>query len=159
MVLAAVLLICSIPQMDDAAKVVNDSPAVVADSAAKDASAPAALPSAPAPKVKADPEPIVPNAAALPFQPVKPAFTRPRETPRQRIMWYGLAVAGHTGAAFDAWSTRRAISGCFGQESNPFLKPFSNSNAIYAPTQVSPAFFDVPGKLRMVGQNRLARRL
>src|SRR6266849_6116054 len=71
MVLAALLLICSIPQVDDAAKVVNDSPAVVADSAAKDASAPAALPSAPAPKVKADPEPIVPSAAALPFQPLK----------------------------------------------------------------------------------------
>ncbi len=67
MVLAALLLICAIPQVDDAAKVVNDSPAVAADSAAKDASAPAALPSAPAPKVKADPEPIVPNAAALPF--------------------------------------------------------------------------------------------
>src|SRR6266568_4700976 len=85
MVLAALLLICAIPQMDDAAKVVNDSPAVAADSAAKDASAPAALPSAPAPKVKADPEPIVPGAAALPFQPLKPAFTRARAlTPGQR---------------------------------------------------------------------------
>src|SRR6266568_362728 len=58
MVLAALLLICAIPQVDDAAKVVNDSPAVVADSAAKDASAPAALPSAPAPKIKAVPEAV-----------------------------------------------------------------------------------------------------
>jgi len=159
MVLAALLLICAIPQMDDAAKVVNDSPAVAADSAAKDASAPAALPSAPAPKVKADPEPIVPNAAALPFQPLKPAFTRPRETPRQRIMWYGLMAAGHAGATFDAWSTRRAISGGYGQESNPFLKPFANSNAIYAATQVSPAFMDFLGKRMMVSQNRWVRRL
>src|SRR2546425_8681637 len=53
---------------------------------------------------------------SLPFQPLKPAFTRPRETPRQRIMWCGLAVAGHTGAAFDAWSTRRAISGGYRSE-------------------------------------------
>src|SRR5229473_5972042 len=110
MVLAALLLICSIPQVDDAAKVVNDSPAVAADSAAKDASAPAALPSAPAPKVKADPEPIVPNAAALPFQPAKPVLARPRETPRQRKMWYGLAAAGHAGAAFEARSTHRVSS-------------------------------------------------
>ncbi len=159
MVLAALLLICAIPQVDDAAKVVNDSPAVVADSAAKDASAPAALPSAPAPKIKADPEPIVPNAAALRFQPLKPAFTRPRETPRQRIMWYGLMAAGHAGATFDAWSTRRAISGGYGQESNPLLRPFANSNAIYAATQVSPAFMDFLGKRMMVSQNRWVRRL
>ena len=159
MVLAALLLICSIPQVDDAAKVVNDSPAVAADSAAKDASAPVALPSAPAPKVKADPEPIVPSAAALPFQPAKPVLARPRETPRQRKMWYGLMAAGHTGAAFDAWSTRRAISSGYGQESNPFLKPLANSNAIYAATQVSPAFMDFLGKRMMVNQNRWVRRL
>src|SRR5437899_10904202 len=124
MVLAALLLICSIPQVDDAAKVANDSPAVAADSAAKDASAPVALPSAPAPKVKADPEPIVPNAAALPFQPVKPAFTRPRATPRQRIMRYGLMAARDAGPTLDAWSTRRAISCGDAQEPNPLLSSF-----------------------------------
>jgi len=35
MVLATLLLICSIPQMDDTAKVVNDLPAVSSDSANK----------------------------------------------------------------------------------------------------------------------------
>src|SRR2546429_9118951 len=42
----------------------------------------------PAPNVSADPEPITPNPAAQPFRLVKPVFTRPRETPRQRKIWY-----------------------------------------------------------------------
>jgi len=159
MVITALLLICSIPQMDDTAKLVNDSPAVVSDSATKDSTLAASLPSAPAPKVKADPEPITPNAAAQPFQPVKPVFTRPRETPRQRKIWYGLAIAGHSGAAFDAWSTHRAVAGGYGQEANPFLRPFAGSNAIYAATQVSPAFMDFLGKRMMVSQNRWVRKM
>ena len=36
MVIATLVLLFSIPQMDDTAKVVNDSPAVVSDSATKD---------------------------------------------------------------------------------------------------------------------------
>jgi hypothetical protein len=68
-------------------------------------------------------------------------------------------VASHAGAAFDAWTTRRAISGVFGQEANPFLKPFANSNAIYAATQVSPAVMDYLGKRMMVSQNPAIRRL
>ena len=68
-------------------------------------------------------------------------------------------AAGHAGAAFDAWSTRRAISGGYGQESNPFLKPFASSNAIYAATQVSPAFMDYLGKRMMVSQNPWIRKL
>ncbi len=159
MVIATLLLICSIQQMDDTAKVVNDSPAVVSDSATKDSTLVAALPSAPAPKVKADPEPITPNAAVQPFLPVKPVFTRPRETPRQRKIWYGLAVAGHSGAAFDAWSTHRAVAGGYGQESNPMLRPFAHSNAIYAATQVSPAFMDFLGKRMMVSQHGWVRKI
>jgi hypothetical protein len=163
MVLATLLLICSVPQLDDAAKAVADSnaaavlpnhPAVSSDGASKDAPGAAALPSAPEPKVKPDVEP-----AAQPFQPVRPAVMRPRETPRQRKMWYGLMVAGHGGAAFDAWTTRRAISGGYGQEANPFLRPFANSNAIYAVTQVSPAFMDYLGKRMMVSQNPWIRKL
>jgi hypothetical protein len=159
MVIATLLLLCSIPQMDDTAKMVNDSPAVFSDSATKESTLVAALPSAPAPKVKADPEPITPNLAAQPFLPVKPVFTRPRETPRQRKMWYGLAIAGHSGAAFDAWSTHRAVAGGYGQEANPFLRPFANSNAIYAATQVSPAFMDFLGKRMMVSQHGWVRKM
>ena len=159
MVITALLLICSIPQMDDTAKVVNDSPAVAFDSAAKDSTLVASLPSAPAPKVNADPEPITANPAAQPFRPVRPVFTRPRETPRQRRMWYGLALAGHSGAAFDAWSTYRAVSGGYGREANPFMRPFANSNSIYAATQVSPAFMDFLGKRMMASQHGWVRKV
>jgi hypothetical protein len=159
MIIATLLLICSIPQMDDTAKLVNDSPAVASESASKDSNLAASLASAPAPKVKADLEPIAPNPAAQPFLALKPVITRPRETPRQRKMWYGLAVAGHSGAAFDAWSTHRAVVGGYGQEANPFLRPFAGSNAIYAATQVSPAFMDYLGKRMMVSQNRWVRMM
>jgi len=161
MVIATLLLICSIPQMDDTAKVVNDSPAVVSDRTTKDSTlvASASLPSAPEPKVKADAEPIAPNPAAQPFVAVKPVIMRPRETPRQRKIWYGLLLAGHSGAAFDAWSTKRAVVGGYGQEANPFLRPFANSNAIYAATQLSPAFMDYLGKRMMVSQHGWVRKM
>jgi hypothetical protein len=159
MVITALLLICSIPQMDDTAKVVNESPGVVSDSATKDSTLVASLPSAPAPKMNADPEPMTPNSAAQPFRPVKPVFTRPRETPRQRKIWYALTIAGSSGAAFDAWSTHRAVVGGFGQEANPFLRPFAKSNAIYAATQVSPAVMDYIGKRMMTSDVGLLRKL
>jgi hypothetical protein len=160
MVIATMLLMFAIPQMDDTAKVVNDLPAVAANSAAKDSTLVAsALPSAPAPKVKADAEAIIPNAAAQPFQPIKPVITRPRETPRQRKMWYALTIAGSSGAAFDAWSTKRAVVGGYGQEANPYLRPFSHSNAIYAATQVSPALMDLLGKRMMVSQHGWVRKI
>jgi hypothetical protein len=167
MVLATLLLICSIPQMDDTAKAVVDAhpaadrmaaPAASSDSASKDTTLVATLPSAPTPKVKTDAA-IEPNPAAQPFQPVKPVLTRPRETPRQRKIWYALTIAGHTGAAFDAWSTHRAVAGGYGQEANPFLRPFANSNAIYAATQVSPAVMDFIGKRMMTSDVGLLRKL
>jgi hypothetical protein len=74
-------------------------------------------------------------------------------------MWFGLMAVSHAGAAFDAWSTRRAISSGAGQEANPFLKPFANSNAIYAATQVSPAVMDYLGKRMMTSQNPALRKL
>ena len=158
MILEALLLVCSIPQMDDAAKVADDSPAVASDSKAKDSSAStpsSALPAMPTPK--ADAEAIQP--AVQPFLPVKPVFARPRETPKQRKIWYGLLVAGHSAAAFDAWSTHRAVSGGYGQESNPLLRPYANSNAIYAATQVSPALMDFLGKRMMVSQHGWVRKM
>jgi hypothetical protein len=164
MILAALLLVCSIPQMDDAAKLGSDFPTVAsetktADSKTNDNSASAALPAMPTPKVKTDAEAVTPNPAGQPFQPVKPAFTRPQETPKQRKIWYGLLIAGHSGAAFDAWSTHRAVSGGYGTESNPFLRPFAGSNAIYAVTQISPAVMDFVGKKMMVSQNRYIRKV
>jgi hypothetical protein len=163
MFVAALVLICAIPQMDDTAKTVSEIPAVsTADSnASKDATlvASSSLPSAPTPKVNADPEAITPNAPAQPVQPIRPAILRPRETPTQRKMWYALTFVSSAGAAFDAWSTKRAVVGGYGTESNPFLKPFAHSNAIYAATQVSPAVMDFIGKRMMTSEHPLIRKL
>lgn len=174
MVLATLLLLCAMPQGDDAAKAAAASntnsdrqvlSAAASESVSKGPSvsskesptAAAVLPSTPEPKVKPEAEPApLRSAAAQPFLPVRP---RPIETPRQRKMWYGLMAVSHAGAALDAWSTRRAISGGYGQEANPFLKPFANSNAIYAATQVSPAVMDYIGKRMMTSQNPWIRKL
>jgi hypothetical protein len=160
MVLATLLLICSIPQMDDTAKLVNETPAVSSESATKDSTlVAAALPAAPAPKVKTDAEPIGLSPAAQPLQPIRSVTAGPRETPRQRIIWYGLTIVSSSGAAFDAWSTKRAVVGGFGQEANPFLRPFAHSNAIYAATQVSPLVMDYVGKRLMVSQHSALRKI
>src|SRR5215472_5191872 len=160
MVLATLLLLCAMPQADEAAKLAAVSnanaegavlSATVSDSASKDSTTvAAALPSAPEPKVTPEVKPAPLRSAGQPFLAVR---RQPVETPRQRKMWYGLMAVSHAGAAFDAWSTRRAISGGYGQEANPFLKPFANSNAIYAATQVSPAVMDYIGKRMMTSQN------
>jgi hypothetical protein len=175
MVLATLLFVLAMPQAAHTAKAA--APASAANSE-RTASAPAnsdnasanttnsgkeastaELPSAPEPKAKFEVEPASLRPAAQPLQPLRPAVTHPRETPRQRKMWYGLMAAGHSAAAFDAWSTRRAISGGYGQESNPLLRPFAGSNAMYAATQVSPAVMDFIGKRMMTSQSGWVRKM
>ena len=89
----------------------------------------------------------------------KGALNGSYESSRQRKEWFGLMIADHSAAAFDAWSTRRAISGGYGTESNPLLRPFSHSNAIYAATQVSPAVMDYLGRRMMMSQRGWVRRM
>ena len=162
MVFAAMVLLLGVPRNDDAAKALAERPAVVntiseKDSVAKDAAA-AELPSMPAPKVavKTDAEPAL---AAFPAMPVKPAVIAIQETPRQRKIWYGLAAAGHAGAAFDAWSTRRAITSGAGTEANPMLRPFAHSGALYVATQASPLLMDYLGKRMMTSQHKWMRKV
>ena len=163
MLLATLVLLCAVPQADDATKVAATKQqtllAKVADNSSNDAIAAAALPAAPESKVRPDAEPVALRSAAQPFEPVRPSPRRPSEAPRQRVMWYGLAVVGHGAAGFDAWTTRLAITSGNGREANPFMKPFAYSNAIYAATQVSPAFMDFLGKRMMVSQNPWVRKL
>lgn len=157
MVLATLLLVFAAPQTDEVAK----APAVLFAKAfnhtSSDSIVTLALPSAPEPKVNSEARPASLRSEAEPLAPVRAAQPT-GESPRQRKVWYGLVAAGHAAAGFDAWSTRRAISGGYGQEANPFLKPFANSNAIYAATQVSPAFVEFFGKRMMVSQNPWMRK-
>jgi hypothetical protein len=160
MLLATILLLGALPQSGELARSVANAPeaVTVADAAdAKELSAAHELPSMPKPKV--DSEAVQPPSVALPVQPMKPAYIRPRETRGQRVAWYSLMAAGHGAAAFDAYSTRLAISGNYGTETNPFLRPFSHSSALYAATQVSPALMDYIGKRMMVSETRWVRKM
>jgi hypothetical protein len=160
MLLATILLLGALPQSGELARLVANAPeaVTVADAAdAKESSAARELPSMPKPKV--DSEAVQPPSVALPVQPMRPAYIRPRETRGQRVAWYSLMAAGHGAAAFDAYSTRLAISGNYGTETNPFLRPFSHSNALYAVTQVSPAVMDYIGKRMMVSETRWVRKM
>ena len=171
MLLATILLLGAIPQSGELAKSVANAATEISAETSKDAAGPRSLPSMPAPKAETDGvnSSVSANLAAsatpqaphvvLSMQPMKQAYMRPRETRGQRIAWYSLAVAGHGAAAFDAYSTRLALSGGYGTEGNPFLRPFANSNALYAVTQVSPAVMDYLGKRMMVSENRWVRRL
>ena len=176
MLLATMVLLGALPQSGELARsAANAAPVSVADAAvvadAKESGAARELPSMPKPKVDSDAgadgvsanaagaEAVQPAGAALAIQPMKPVYTRPRETRGQRVAWYGLMAAGHGAAAFDAYSTRLAVSGHYGTETNPFLRPFSHSSALYAVTQLSPAAMDYIGKRMMVSQDRWLRKL
>jgi hypothetical protein len=76
-----------------------------------------------------------------------PAFHKQAEQAGRGLpkMWFVLGAAEHGAATFDAWSTRRNISEGF-VETNPLLKPFANSGALYAVMQIAPAAFDLLSK-------------
>ena len=58
-------------------------------------------------------------------------------------MWFVLGAVEHGAATFDAWSTRRNIMEGTMHEADPLLRPFANSNAMYAAVQVAPVLFDL----------------
>jgi hypothetical protein len=171
MLLATILLLCPIPQIESTTKAVENPPAAItissesADSV-NTSSLSEPLPAAPTPKVKTDaeiepgiqPAPIAAPAGA-PLRGLKQAISFPVETRKQRAFWYTLSITGSGAAAFDAWSTRRAISQGYGTEGNPMLRPFSHSNAMYAATQVSPLVMDFIGKRMMTSQHQWMRKL
>jgi hypothetical protein len=176
MLLATILLLYPFPQSGGAVKAVAERPASVSVDAAKDSSLSKARPSVPDPKIKTDAEiaadsnaagvtpasaaaPIEPGSAPLAIRPGRPAFNREGVSERQKKVWYALTIASSGAAGFDAWSTRRAISGGYGTESNPMLAPFSHSGALYAATQVSPVVMDYIGRKMMTSQYPLLRRM
>lgn len=168
MLLATILLLCPLPQIEGTARAVENPPAAIAISAESADSAPVSspsepLPAAPTPRVKTDAEiepGIQPAAvpAGAPIRGMKSATSR-SETPMQRKLWYTLSITGSGAAAFDAWSTRRAISQGYGVEGNPMLRPFSHSNAMYAATQVSPLVMDFIGKRMMTSRHEWMRKM
>ena len=170
MLLATILLLCPLPQIEGTAKAVENPPVAITISSESADSANASplsepLPAAPTPKVKTDAEiepgiqPAAVPAAGAPMRGLKSATSRPVETPMQRKLWYTLSITGSSAAVFDAWSTRRAITSGYGVEGNPMLRPFSHSSAMYAATQVSPLVMDFIGKRMMTSHHQWMRNL
>jgi hypothetical protein len=123
-------------------------------------------PSTPEPKADAmafQPATPAPAAAARPagfaFEPVKPVSELAYESPAKKRIWFGLMAAGHAGAALDAWSTRRALSGNYGTEADPLMRPFAHSWTLYAATQVLPTVMDFVGKRAMRSEHALVRKM
>ena len=173
MFLAAALLMFSFPQ--SAPSAFTDSVTLTAKTEIKkeDATTSSPLPVAPTPKVAADDatlvagesssvsaEPFLPGAPLQPAAPPKAAIHGMRyEAPTQKLAWIGLSAAGHSAAAFDAYSTRRAISGGYGTESNPLLRPFAHSGTLYVATQVNPAVMDFVGHKMMTNRRPWVRKM
>jgi len=161
LLLSAALLLMWLPNSEPVKSATTDSP-VVAKAAAsdtvKDSAASAALPDAPI--AKSEPAVESSSIAVQPFSsaPLKSAMERPAPTARQQKLWYTFMAVGHSAAAFDAYSTRRAVSGNYGAESNPLLRPFAHSNAIYAATQISPAVMDYVGRRMLTSSHSALRR-
>lgn len=127
------------------------------------------LPDAPMAKIEVVPESspknvlpaenFSPAGESLLKSPVKPGVRGSYETARQRKIWYGLVAAGHGAAVFDAYTTRRAVSGGYGTESDPLLRPFANSNAMYFATQASPAVMDYLGHRMLTSNHGWMRKM
>jgi len=173
MFLAAALLMLGLPQSVPSASADSAAIPIKTEIVSEDAATSSALPVAPTPKVVADDaapsagesssvnaEAFLPGAAIQPATPPKAAIRGPRyEAPKQRIAWIGLSAAGHSTAAFDAYSTRRAIAGGYGTESNPLLRPFAHSGALYVATQVNPAVMDFFGHKMMTNRRPWVRKM
>jgi hypothetical protein len=167
-IVSSLLLFCCTALPADALPATSASPATAIDSSsdAPGAEGSKAKPDGPSPKVIAamtdglDPAAgsALPAAKPIASVPVQPAATESFETPRKRMIWYGLLAAGHGTAAFDAWSTRRAISGGYGTEGDPLQRPFASSGAIYATTQITPLIMDYVGHRMMRSRSALLRR-
>ncbi len=82
---------------------------------------------------------------------------REAESVPARREWLALTVLEHSAAAFDAYSTRQAISrGAV--EQDPLMRPFAHSPAIYAAIQVGPVLFDLLARHMQGSQYTIERR-
>ncbi|MGH9717615.1 MAG: hypothetical protein ACRD4R_12940 [Candidatus Acidiferrales bacterium] len=78
------------------------------------------------------------------------------EAAPSRKTWILLSIADHSAAAFDAYSTRAAISrGAV--EADPVIRPFAGSAGIYAAIQVAPVALDFIARKMQRSQSSLLR--
>ena len=128
--------------------------------------------------LEAPAQPAAESSEALPEAPLPMAVTAPApmaylssgkrmtvsvgelraENRRKELMWKGLVIASSGAATFDAWSTRRAITGG-AVELNPLLRPFAGNASLYAAIQVGPALMDFAGKKMMYSRYSWVRHM
>jgi hypothetical protein len=90
-------------------------------------------------------------------QPAKPVeIIGIRNLPSRKSLLV-LSLVQHGAATFDAYATRRAVSSG-AVESDPFMRPFAGSPAIYAAIQVGPAVLDYVASRMQRSPNRFLRR-
>ncbi|PYU27290.1 MAG: hypothetical protein DMG32_07760 [Acidobacteria bacterium] len=77
---------------------------------------------------------------------------------RTHRMWLGLSIAQHSGAAFDAWTTRRALSQYNARELDPLLRPVAGNASLYAAVQIGPTIFDFLSHHMMTSKHEWIRR-
>ena len=77
---------------------------------------------------------------------------------RTRTMWLGLSIAEHSGAAFDAWTTRRALSQYNARELDPLLRPVAGNALLYVAVQIGPTIFDLLSRHMMTSKHEWIRR-
>ncbi|HKS81612.1 MAG TPA: hypothetical protein VJR23_08900 [Candidatus Acidoferrales bacterium] len=75
-----------------------------------------------------------------------------------RKAWWTLSIVQHSAAAFDAYSTRRAVS-MGAVERDPMMRPFANSPGIYAAIQVGPLVFDYFSRKMQRSESPVIRRM
>jgi hypothetical protein len=88
----------------------------------------------------------------------KPADLVGVERYPSRSRWLALSVAQHAAAAFDAYSTRDAISHG-ATEADPLMRPFANASGIYAAIQVMPVALDFTARRMQRSPNSFVRRI
>jgi hypothetical protein len=84
--------------------------------------------------------------------------TKPVPDHRTRKIWLGLSIAQHSGAAFDAWTTRRALSQYNARELDPLLRPVAGNASLYAAVQIGPTIFDFLSHHMMTSKHEWIRR-
>ena len=103
--------------------------------------------------------PVFHPAVSPALKPEKPAAKHIRLFPNEASeeKWIALSVATHGAAVFDPWSTRRAISSG-DVETNPFIRPFADSSAVYGALQLTPALLDFISRRMMRSHNQFIRQ-
>jgi hypothetical protein len=92
-----------------------------------------------------------------PLEPAKQDRVISAERP-SRKSWLALSIVLHGAAAFDAYSTRDAISHGAVEE-DPLMRPFAGSPAMYAANQAGPLILDLVARRMQRSNNSFLRRM